>query len=291
MKGEGLQLVVHPSRINHITRCFNKDKGLTIELTPQEITMNRSAEMEGAGLFDDIRRGFEDLGEKIKPVADKVGRVALPIAKKIASEGLDKLAEQAPNIGASALTGLALFAGQPELVPFAQMAGRAGGQALGNLARDEGKKALGGFDPYGQNAPQSTQAQAQATEDEMISELPLPPRRNGPPSRSSNTNPMLPQKSLADYSVDDLGIEIARRRGGYSSPLDSSGGKKTLAPYVSPVGQGLYAQARGRGIVGVGGSLIRGSSLPPAMESQPYASNFVMASRLPPAYAQLIRSG
>jgi len=290
MKGEGLQLVVHPSRINHITRCFNKDKGLTIELTPQEITMNRSAEMEGAGLFDDIRRGFEDFGEKIKPVADKVGRVALPIAKKIASEGLDKLAEQAPTIGASALTGLALFAGQPELVPFAQMAGRAGGQALGNLARDEGKKAIGGFDPYGQNAPaQSTQAQAQATEDEMISELPLPPRRNGPPSRSSNTNPMLPQKSLADYSVDDLGIEIARRRGGYSSPLDSSGGKKTLAPYVSPVGQGLYAQARG--IVGVGGNLIRGGSLPPAMESQPYASNFVMASRLPPAYAQLIRSG
>lgn len=290
MSGTGMQLIVHPSRIDPITRCFNKAKGHTIELTQEEISMNRGAEMEGMGLFDDIRRGFEDLGEKIKPVADKVGRVALPIAKDLAKKGLDKFADIAPELGASALTGLAMATGNPALIPYAQMAGRAGGKALGGLARDEGKKALDNYNPYAQG--QSEQSMEQ--EQQMIADLPMPPRRNSPPSRSSITNPMM-SKSLADYSEADLGMEIARRRGGYSSPLDSSGGKKVLSPYVSAVGQGLgaglYAQARGRGIVGAGGNLLRGGSLPPALRSQPYASNFIQASRLPPAYSQMIKSG
>lgn len=291
MTGKGMQLIVHPSRINPITRCFTKGKGHTIELTQEEIAMNRGAEMEGMGLFDDIRRGFEDLGEKIKPVADKAGKVLLPVAKQIAKEGLDKFAEVAPQIGETGLSALAMYSGNPALVPYAKLAGRAGGQALGNLARDEGKKALDNYNPYAQG--QSEQSMAQS-EQQMIADLPMPPRKNAPPSRSSVTNPMM-SKSLADYSEADLGMEIARRRGGYSTPLDSSGGKRVLSPYVSAVGQGLgaglYAQVRGRGLVNVGGNLLRAGSVPPALQSQPYSSNFIQASRLPPAYAQMIKSG
>jgi hypothetical protein len=287
MSGTGMQIIVHPSRINPVTRCFTKGKGHTIELTQEEIAMNRGAEMEGMGLFDDIRRGFEDLGEKIKPVADQAGRVLLPIAKDVAKQGLDKFAEVAPQIGETGLSALAMYSGNPALVPYAKMAGRAGGQALGNLARDEGKKALDSYNPYAQGQSE------QSKEQEMIADLPMPPRRNAPPSRSSVTNPM--SKSLADYSEADLGMEIARRRGGYSTPLDSSGGKRVLSPYVSAVGQGLgaglYAQVRGRGLVSVGGTLLRAGSVPPALQSQPYASNFIQASRLPPAYAQMIKSG
>jgi len=286
MSGKGMQIVVHPSRIDPVTRCFTKGKGHTIELTQEEIAMNRETQMEGTGLFDDIRRGFQDVGRKIAPVADQAGRVLLPVAKDIAKQGLDKFADVAPELGASALSGLAVATGNPALVPYAQMAGRAGGKALGGLARDEGKKALDNYNPYAQGQNEQSA--------EEIYNLPMPPRRNAPPSRSSVTNPMM-NKSLADYSEADLGMEIARRRGGYSTPLDSSGGKRVLSPYVSAVGQGLgsglYAQVRGRGVVGVGGSLLRGGSLPPALQSQPYASNFIQASHLPPAYAQMIRSG
>jgi len=289
-KGCGMQLVVHASRINPMTRCFDKGKAHTIELTPQEIAQNRSADMSGSGLFDDIRGGFEKfgrdvkgvaekVGREIKPVAEKVGRAIEPVAKQVAGQALDVLAEQAPNIGASALSGLALFAGQPELVPLAQMAGRQAGQALGNLARDEGKKALG-------QSP--SRAVAQAEYDDMIRELPMPPRRNAPPSRGVATN-VLSEKSLADYTEDELGREIARRRGGYSTPLDSSGGKKVLSPYVSAVGQGLGAGMREKSTVGVRGNLI-GCGTPPALQSQAYSANFQMASRLPPQYAQLIHS-
>lgn len=277
--GKGMQLVIHSSRINPITRCFDKGKAHTIELTPEEVTMNRTADMSGSGLFDDIRGGFEKLGKELKPVAEKVGRAIEPVAKQAAGQALDYLADQAPTIGASALSGLALFAGQPELVPLAQMAGRAGGQALGNLARNEGKKALG------MNAPAET---PQSEYDDMIRELPMPPRRNAPPSRGVATN-VLSEKSLSDYTEDELGKEIARRRGGYSSPLDSSGGRKVLSPYVSAVGQGLGSGMREKSTVGVRGNLI-GCGTPPALMSQAYSANFQMASRLPPQYAQLIHS-
>jgi hypothetical protein len=211
----------------------------------------------------------------------------VPVAKQVANQTLDFVAEQAPTIGASALSGLALMAGQPELVPLAQMAGRAGGQALGNLARDEGKKQINSFNPFGE--PSVSQAVSEE-EQRMISELPLPPKRNAPPSRGTAKS-VMSEKSLADYTEDDLGREISRRRGGYSSPLDSSGGKRVLAPYTDAVGKGLYA---GRGMekssVAIHGNLLRGGGVPPALQSQPYASNFQMASRLPPQYGMLIKS-
>jgi len=322
MKGTGMCLVVHPSRFNPITRSFNKGKAHTLELTQQEIAINKNPHAEelvsidedygedmekmfGKGLFDDIRGGFERFGRAAAPVADKAGRVLLPVAKQIAKEGLNQLAEQAPDIGAAALTGLALYAGQPELVPFAQQVGRQGGKALGDLARDEGGKQIDSYNPYEPRRPRREprmDPREPRMEPSMPEEydLPLPPRRNQPPSRGTATNPLtVKPKSLADYSVDELGMEIARRRGGYSSPLDTSGGKRVLAPYTSAVGQGLgsglYAQSRGRGIekssVSILGNLVRGGSLPPALQSQPYASNFQMASRLPPQYAQLIKSG
>ena len=305
MKGDGMQLVIHPSRINAVSRCFNKDKGHTIELTQQELALNRSAKMEGSGIFDDIRGGFEKIGEAVTPIAIETGKVLLPVAKQVAKQGLEEFANRAPDIGASALSGLALYAGQPELVPLAQQIGRQGGKALGNLARDEGNKLVDSYNPFEEQPMIESMPQLEKfrkPEIEPIEEydLPLPPRRNQPPSRSSATNPMtVKPKTLSDYSVDELGMEIARRRGGYSSPLDQSGGRRVLAPYTDPVGKGLgaglYAQSRGRGIekssVSILGNLIRGGSLPPALHSQPYASNFQMASRLPPAYAQLIKSG
>lgn len=283
-KGTGMQIVVHPHRFNPITRSFDKEKAHTLELTPQELSANR---MEGSGLFDDIRGGFEKLGKTLKPVAEEAGKKLVPVAKKVASQALDFAAEQAPTIGASALSGLALMAGQPELVPLAQMAGRAGGQALGNLARDEGKKQINSFNPFGE--PSVSQAVSEE-EQRMINELPMPPKRNAPPSRGT-AKTVMSEKSLADYTEDDLGREISRRRGGYSSPLDSSGGKRVLAPYTDPVGQGLYAGGRlEKSSVAIHGNLLRGGGVPPALQSQPYASNFQMASRLPPQYGMLIKS-
>lgn len=305
MKGSGMNLIVSAERYNPIAKSFNKGKAYTIELTPAEIEANMNppdevGEMTGKGLFDDIKRGFQKVGQVLAPVAKVVGKEVLPVAKDLAKKGVGELAKYAPEIGStlgsSALSGLALLAGQPELVPLAMTAGsqlgKAGGKALGGLAQKEANKQIDKFDPYGQQ------------------------KSNAPPSRSPATNVLsqpVGTQNLGSYlaSLSDEAIEqeLARRRGGgYSTPYDTSGGKQVLAQYTDAVGKGLYgggglyAEGRARGIrsrmkgmkenasIGIHGNLL-GHGLPPALMSQPYSSNFQMASRLPPAYASMIKSG
>ena len=306
--GSGMSLIVHADRYNPIVKSFNKGKAYTIDLTPEEIQANMNppelanGEMSGKGIFDDIKKGFQKVGKVLAPVARTIGKEVLPVAKDLAKKGVSELAKRAPEIGAtlgsSALSGLALLAGQPELVPLAMSAGatlgRAGGKALGGLAEKETNKRIDRFDPYGQQS-----------------------RGNAPPSRQTATNVLSSPVGVANMgsylsslSSEDIEMELARRRGGgYSTPYDTSGGKKVLAQYTDAVagaglGGGLYltSGSRGRGIrsrgsattekssVGVHGNLL-GHGLPPALMSQPYSSNFQMASRLPPAYANMIKGG
>jgi hypothetical protein len=259
-QGTGLKILVERGRIKPIHRAFRKGKAHTLMLGPMEIEENM-----GRGLFDDIRRGFEDLGEKIKPVAEKVGEALTPIAQDLGDQALDKFAEVAPELGSKALTALALYSGNPALVPVAQKVGRMGGQQLGNLARDEGKKAI-----------QKTRRGSSA-----------PSAMVATPSASASA-PAASGKDLAEYTLDELTQEIARRQGGYSTPLDRSGNTQTRDPRVRAVGSGLYAQGRvrGRGMSSVQGknTLLEGAPAPDA-----YSTNFIMSSRMPPAYAMLMR--
>lgn len=320
----GMGLVVQADRYNPMSKSFNKGKAYTLQLTPEEINANMNppeevGDMEGSGLFDSIKKGLDKTFSKknmreVKKVATNVGNVVgkevLPVAKDLAKKGVKELGKYAPEIGAtlgaSALSGLALLAGQPELVPIAgtmgSQLGRAGGKALGGLAEKETNKRIDRFDPYGQQ------------------------KRNAPPSRRPDTSEYqqvvntasspLGMANLSQYlhslTDEDIETELARRRGGgYSTPFDESGGRQVLSQYASAVGQGLgcglggglYAQgSRGRGLrtkargaiekasMGIHGNLL-GHGLPPALQSQPYSSNFQMASRMPPQFSQIIRSG
>lgn len=306
MCGTGMNLIIHSNRYNPITKSFNKGKAYTLELSPEEIEANMNppaemGEMVGKGLFDDIKRGFKKVGKVIAPVAKEIGREVLPVAKDLAKKGVGELAKYAPEIGAtlgsSALSGLALLAGQPELVPLAMTAGsqlgKQGGKALGGLAQREVNKRIDRFDPYGEqrgNQPPSRRPDATAVQQVI-----------------NTAGSQLGLANLSQYlhslTAEDLEMELARRRGGgYSTPFDTSGGRQVLSQYTEPVGQGLYAQGRARGIrsrmkgakesasIGIHGNLL-GHGLPPALQSQPYSSNFQMASRLPPAFQPIIKQG
>ena len=48
-EGEGLNLIVHSHRLNHMTRCMKGGKGAQIALHPEEIEANKS--IEGEGIF------------------------------------------------------------------------------------------------------------------------------------------------------------------------------------------------------------------------------------------------
>lgn len=270
VKGEGFDLFVKPENYDHITRCFVKGRGLHFALSPEEIAHNH-----GQGVFKKIGKAFKKVGKALKPV----GHVLI-----------NEVAKLAPKLGESALTGLALAAGQPELIPLAQVVGKVGGRELGKLAAKEAHK---GIDKsYGR-------------------------RGNPPPSRSPAVpilNELTGQKSgvldqanmgtyLANASLADLEAAVVAKRKALVPKLDYSGSSQVLSPYTDavPSGQGLYAGARrgvGRGLhrrremasVGIHGNLL-GHGLPPALQSQPFSANFQFASRLPPAYAAIQKSG
>lgn len=311
--GTGMNLIIHADRYNPIAKSFNKGKAYTMELTPQEIEANMNPPdevggMEGSGLFDSVKKGFNKTfskknmakaGKELTKVGNAVGKEVLPVAKDLAKQGVKELAKQAPTIGAtlgsSALSGLALLAGQPELVPVAEVVGsklgKAGGKALGNYASGKVNREIDRFDPYHQNkAPPSRRPDATAVQQVV----------------NTATSPV-GMANLSQYlhslASEDLEMELARRRGGgYSTPYDTSGGRQVLSQYTDAVGQGLYAQGRAKGLrsrmkgavekasVGIHGNLL-GHGLPPALQSQPYSSNFQMASRLPPAFAPIIKQG
>ncbi len=276
--GMGMGLIVATDRFNHITRSFGKGKAYTISLSPEEVLANMTppeevGPMEGQGLFDNlgkkIKRGVQKLGEKLKPVGRKIKKGIEQIGTRFAPEVLSSL-------GSAGMSGLALMAGQPELMPIAGAMGSQLGK-VGGMALQRGK------------APPSRRPDATSTQQvASIASSPVGMANMG--------------QYLQSLDTAQLEMEIARRRGGgYSTPFDESGGRQVLAPYTDAVGQGLYAGAsRGSGIrrkttkeassVGIHGNLL-GMGLPPALQSQPYSANFQMASRLPPAFSSIHHSG
>ena len=299
-QGTGMNLIVSANRFNPITKSFAKGKAYTVELSPTEIEANINPPDEvvphiaGTGLFDSLKKGVKNVGKVLAPVAKEVGKVLLPTAKKITKEAVDKVATYAPEIGAtlgsSALSGLALMAGQPELVPLAVATGSSfgsqAGKALGNYGKGKINQKIDDYEPFNKEPPSRL----------IASNLLNQPLAQG------NVGSYLANLSLADLE----GI-IAQKRltqgVAPSSAFDYSGGKRVLAPYTDPVGQGLYAGGHRGGelnirkskrmhekaSIGVHGNLL-GYGLPPALMSQPYGANFQWSSRLPPAY-QVLNKG
>jgi hypothetical protein len=237
-KGEGLCLIVKPEKYDSVTKTFGKGKAYTIELTPEEILANQNPpeEMEGQGLFSNIKKGFRKVGRAITPIAKQVGKEVLPVAKSLAKQGVGELAKVAPQIGATlgstALSGLALVAGQPELVPVAESVGsklgKAGGKALGKFGQKQLNKQIDKFDPYnqrqGSNAPPSRRPATDmfGTYNAM----------HQPVGIASMGN------FLANMSLADLEKLVSLKRGNpVNSPLDYSGGTQVLAQYTDPVGR------------------------------------------------------
>ena len=276
--GMGMGLVIDADKYNHITKSFGKGKAYTISLSPEEIhaNMNPPAEvgqMEGKGIFDGlgrkIKKGVKQIGDKLKPV----GRT---IKKGIEKVGTRFAPEIISSLGSAGMSGLALMAGQPELIPIAaalgSQLGKVGGTALQKVS-----------------APPSRRPDATAVQ--QVSNV-----------ASSQVGRANLGQYLQSLDTAQIEMELARRRGGgYNTPFDESGGKQVLAPYTDAVGQGLYAGAtrgsgfrkkstRERASIGIHGNLL-GHGLPPALQSQPYSANFQMASRLPPSFSPLFHSG
>ena len=329
--GGEFPIALHPNIHKKVTKALLKGKGIHHARTPEEVKENH-----GRGFFDDIGNAFKSagnfindnvikpVGDAIIPVAKEVGKVVVPVAKDLANKGIDLAEQYAPELGGTALAGLATFTGNPELAPLAYQAGsqigKAGGKYISGLAHSK----VNEFDPYHTSNAVSP------------SYNPL-----APPSRQPLTNNLINTYTgqdlgrldkanmgsyLANLDLSSLESLVQQKRRQLNAPhFDYSGGRSMsqYADAVPPTGMGLYGgMPRGSGLyggdiiddayhsarnligfgldknavlarrhrrrqekgsIGIQGNLL-GAVSPPALQSQPYSSNFQFNNTLPPAF-------
>jgi hypothetical protein len=134
--GEGC-LMVDPSRYDAMSRTFMKGKGLSVQLSPEEIMANKG--MVGEGIF----------GKKFDKFLGKIGIKKQVYAlgdqlKGPVKKAINAIADKAPAALGSAGAALATAVGAPQLAPLAIKAG----QELGKKARNYTKKHLTGKKGY-----------------------------------------------------------------------------------------------------------------------------------------------
>jgi hypothetical protein len=135
--GEGC-LMIDPSKYDAMSRTFMKGKGMSVQLSPEEIAANRGV-MAGEGIFGP---GFDRFLKKIgikKQVYALGDKIKGPVKKAI-----NAFVDKAPAALGSAGAALATAVGQPQLAPLAIMAGK----KLGEKARNYTKKHLTGKAGY-----------------------------------------------------------------------------------------------------------------------------------------------
>jgi len=149
IKGEGINLIVHPGTYNPVIRAFSKNKGVMVQLTPDEILLNKAqGDMAGGSIFG---RKFDRGVRKIigKKAQDTLYNGVNTYVKPIVQKGIGEIAKYAPQLGAEALSGLATATGNPELAPLGAELGSKLGQTLGTAGANYANKKLDGKGLYG----------------------------------------------------------------------------------------------------------------------------------------------
>jgi len=251
MKGEGVNLIVHPHKYNHITKSFGNGKGAIVQLSPEELAANMG--VEGGSIFGKKADRFAKkvIGKKAVREIHGVAKAFKPLV----DEGIDALGMMATTYGVppeavAALSGAAKgYIDKPSAYRGKKAAGSFGKDALMGVAKE--KLGAMGTEYLKTNQPELyAQAKAIHTDYKAL-------------------------KSAADAErqrIYDLEHPYGDGRGLYAG-----------------AGRGLYA-GRGYGLGGSLLS-VSNHSLPPALQSQNASANFNFHTQLPPHLAALKGQG
>lgn len=110
MKGEGVNLLVDPSKFNSITKAFSKGKGAMVQLSPEELAANRG--IEGEGIFG---KKFDRLLKKggIKKTVFQIAEAAKPVVKEAMKVGLTAVPPQYQPAAAAATAMTSAYMDKP----------------------------------------------------------------------------------------------------------------------------------------------------------------------------------
>ena len=287
IEGEGFNLLVDPSRLNLMTRTFNRGKGVEISLTPQEIAVNQEAtpQMQGSGIFG---KKFDNFLEKngMKEIAYKLGDASKPAVKALLLGGL--------GAGATALAGTETVAsGGLGAGAIPLIYGTAG--SLGALANDyldnpskyqthrQTRNNVGG--PINRIASSTLAGQVEQNDllNHMNQQLGT---KYGAMSQANIANADA-QKMRSAMSVN----RMASLDNTYNSGIDNGYGPANSIDPFAMTG-GALRKRRERGSTGKLGSFVGAQThLPPALKSQPFSANFQFQHTLPPAYQRFSKGG
>ena len=272
-QGTGFNLIVHPTTYRLATRAFNKDKGVQIKLSPEEINSNQEVhgapekmeehtelhgEMTGKGIFDFITK---PLKSAYNTVSRGVSRGARSVAR---------------------------FAQRPEVMKVLKTAGKFAAQKLADAGATAVSTLPGG------------------------ALLSRPVKNLGVLASKAIDDPdsIGGWKGAGKTLITGQGMR-GQGMGGYGLPLSSYGALRAAAKasasanagnahftnqgiksrgVINPAGwhdNPFAPRSRGMGIVGMGGHMVgmHGHGYyPPALVSQPYSANYQMSHFLPVQY-------
>ncbi len=268
-----------------------------------------------------VSKGAKKVGKVIEPVAKEVGRAGLKELSKGADQLIDMGVDYAPELLSGALSAGAMALGQPELVPVAGMVGEVAGKQLGKLAGKEAKKQKDKLVARGDKAlaPKKKSSNRGSATSNQRSQIPnsragqeLYDRSLGEMNNLLGTNygymgrsglesmDYIQLQALADQARQaqmsrPTTIDDPQRGAFNSNQLGNRGSMR----WIGGSGEGLYAGKQGRGIYAGRGFRASGGQvggrgarvLPPALQSQPYSSNFQFGATLPPQYQHIHKQG
>lgn len=107
-KGEGVNLIVHPHKYNHITKSFGSGKGAIVQLSPEELAANKG--VEGGSIFGKKadRWAKKHIGKKAVKEIHNIAKAFEPLVQ----QGIDAASSLASTYGVppeatAALSGMA----------------------------------------------------------------------------------------------------------------------------------------------------------------------------------------
>jgi hypothetical protein len=259
MDGEGLNLIVHSHRLDHMTRCMKGGKGAQIQLHPAEIDANKS--IEGEGIFGKkVDKVLKKHG--VKKLAYAVGSAVKPFAQK-AITSLGTMADAyVPGLGSLASSTANDYLDHPE--------------EYQKMVRDELKGTHGA--PTGNYKAKAI--------DMLADRL-----KNG--DMGGDTVGHLDRASISKAMADKASKELADRIGkARASPAGMGLGLGLGAGLYAGrgLGCGLYgagAMPRRREYHSIGGRHSMMGCGVPALVSQPFGVNYQFRTQMPPAYQNI----
>jgi len=258
-KGTGFNLIVSPENYKLATRAFNKNKGMQVKLSPEEIAINHKASISP----EMHRQIAEDMAKETGTMPQMAGQgiFGKSFDKFLAKTGLNKITDPLGDVlKPLAKKGISAVAGMAKNLPITKMI--PGAEKVVSNVEDFATDYLDNPSKYNEGDRREAM---QRIKSKVLT---------GNGMRSNVSRAVAHANAM---NADITNRQIAMRRKPQKTYDELKHGQ------FAPFSRGYGVHRSNNSIVGCGGGMLS-HHLPPALMSQPYSANYQMSHFLPPQY-------